>query len=104
MCRSFLFMILLVAIAACSEQAESPAACTMHDLKTVSAEQWKRLSERTVYFGHQSVGANIVEGIREIEAANPQIRLRVSSDERTAAPGVLNEFYIGRNENPRFEE
>ena len=72
----------------------------MHDLKTVSAEQWKRLSERTVYFGHQSVGANIVEGIREIEAANPQIRLRVSSGERTAASGVLNEFYIGRNEDP----
>jgi hypothetical protein len=66
----------------------------------VSAAQWKRLSERTVYFGHQSVGANIVEGIREIEAVNPQIRLRVSSGERTAAPGVLNEFYIGRNEDP----
>ena len=24
----------------------------------------------------------------------------MSSDERTAAPGVLNEFYIGRNEDP----
>src|SRR4051812_28830614 len=88
------------AIAACGKQLQYPGTRTMYQLDSVSADQWKRLSERTIYFGHQSVGANIVEGIRDVEAAHPEIRLRVSSAERSAAPGVLNDFYIGRNEDP----
>ena len=72
----------------------------MYDLNQVTAEQWTSLAERTFYFGHQSVGANIIEGVREISAQRPDIKLRVVSGSTAASPGALNEFPIGRNEDP----
>jgi hypothetical protein len=73
----------------------------MHDFNQVTAEQWSTLSGRAIYFGHQSVGANIIEGVREVAAETPQIRLRVASEARVAGAGVLNEFAIGKNEDPQ---
>jgi hypothetical protein len=72
----------------------------MRDFARITPEQWASLSQRTFYFGHQSVGANIIEGVREVSAGRPEIRLRVVCGEPAASPGALNEFRIGRNEDP----
>jgi hypothetical protein len=92
--------VLLLVIAACSNKAQMTTNPPMWDFKQVTAEQWNTLSKRTFYFGHQSVGANIVDGVREIAAQRPEIQLRIVSDAPTPAAGVLNEFPIGRNEDP----
>lgn len=89
---------LLATAVACTDGSQSTEKGPMVDLSQVTPEQWQALSQRTIYFGHQSVGGNIMDGIRDITAAKPELRLRVVSGQ-TAAPGVLNEFPIGRNED-----
>lgn len=91
--------LLLLATAACSDEARVTTSSPMRDLGQVTAEQWKALGTHTFYFGHQSVGANIIEGVREIESQRPEIQLRIVSDAPSPAAGVLNEFLIGRNED-----
>jgi hypothetical protein len=71
-------------------------------LQDVSAEQWARLAQRRVFFGHQSVGGNIMAGVTEVLARNPQIRLNVveSRDLASASQPGLVHAPVGRNDYP----
>lgn len=70
------------------------------NLGQITLAQWQALSQRTVYFGHQSVGHNILEAVRDLLAEKPQIQLRVASGASANSAGVLNEFEIGENGDP----
>jgi lysophospholipase L1-like esterase len=67
----------------------------------VRADSWDRLTETRVYFGHQSVGGNIIEGLREITSASGESRLRIVHSRGLSSnePGVF-EFTIGENGQP----
>jgi hypothetical protein len=39
-------------------------------LADVPAEAWTRLGEKTIFFGHQSLGDNIVCGIQDLVATH----------------------------------
>jgi len=78
------------------------AAVTTKHLSDVPDASWERLATRKLYFGHQSVGGNIVDGLREILKDNPEIRLRIAtlSDSLVPkGPGLL-ESKIGKNGDP----
>lgn len=71
-------------------------------LADVPAASWARLAEKRVFFGHQSVGYNIVAGIEDVMREHPEIRLRVvESDEAGAleTPGFVHAA-IGKNGDP----
>ena len=70
------------------------------DLQQITAEQWQRLSQRAVYFGHQSVGENILDGIRMVVSENPQIQLRIVPKASAVSSPGLHEFEIGQNGDP----
>ena len=62
---------------------------------------WARLTHARVYFGHQSVGGNIIEGLRDLSAAHNESPLRiVRSRDRGSSPSALVEFTIGENGRP----
>lgn len=67
------------------------------DTVTLSLLQHKR-----IYFGHQSVGANIIEGIRGLYRSN-QLGLNIveSSQPQAYAAPVFGHSRIGRNQEPR---
>ena len=46
-------------------------------IKDVSSEKWENLSQKKIYFGHQSVGFNIIDGIKDVMKENPQIKLNI---------------------------
>lgn len=69
----------------------------MADLATVD---WNALAGTRIYFGHQSVGANILEGLRELGPAAGTPPLRVESARGGDALGTLYEFRIGENGEP----
>jgi hypothetical protein len=71
----------------------------MPTLKDVSADRWQELAARPIYFGHQSVGADIIAGVRDVLAANPQIRLNiVHADNPAPVSGpALVESLVGEN-------
>jgi lysophospholipase L1-like esterase len=68
---------------------------------SISAASWARLADARIYFGHQSVGSNIVEGLRDLSAARAGSQLRITrSRERSAGVPALVEFTIGENGRP----
>jgi lysophospholipase L1-like esterase len=67
-------------------------------MSEISPQQWAALSQRHIYFGHQSVGADIVLGIRDVLAQHPEMSLRLISEPSNTSAG-FREFVIGENGN-----
>lgn len=68
-------------------------------IETVSPESWSLLAQQRIYFGHQSVGDNIMQGVESVVANHPRITLEVR--ETTAAEaiprGVFAHGKVGQN-------
>src|SRR5690606_39242368 len=69
---------------------------------TITAAEWEALASQRVFFGHQSVGRNIMDGVRAVLADRPDIRLRlVESAKPAAVEGpALVDANIGVNRKP----
>ena len=69
------------------------------NLKMVSEINWKNLSEKRIYFGHQSVGFNIVDGIKDVLKEHQGIRLNIVETNNTSdfnAP-IFAHSRVGQN-------
>ena len=62
----------------------------------------RRLAERAIFFGHQSVGDNILAGVRELAAGHPGLgpKLVESADPAVASKGTWVHARLGRNGDP----
>ena len=71
----------------------------MPTLKDVSPDQWQLLATRKIYFGHQSVGADIIQGLQELLAGNSHIQLNVvrADNPASVAGPALVESLVGQN-------
>jgi hypothetical protein len=68
----------------------------------VTPAQWERLASERIFFGHQSVGGNLLEGVQEVLATNASIPLRAvetASAAEMAEPGLYHAA-IGTNGEP----
>ncbi len=94
---------LLAALVACGgEMRRENRKAPLPELAQVTAEEWQRLADRRLFFGHQSVGGNVIEGVQELLRANPAIPLRIvetSDPVQMAAPGLYH-GYVGKNGEP----
>ena len=63
---------------------------------------WAKLSGKTIYFGHQSVGYNILGGVETILNENPQIKLSIKEtyDPDDFTQGTIAHSRIGYNTDP----
>ena len=75
---------------------------TLASLNDVSAQEWQALASRRIFFGHQSVGRNMMTGIRELLEEHPEIGLRlVQADDPTTVEGpAFIDASIGENRKP----
>lgn len=81
-------------LAGCSNE-EIP----MPEVQPLTREEWNAAAEQHVVFGHQSVGGNILEGVRAL-AAELDVEFRIA-ESRSGTDGVnVAHFKIGRNEEP----
>lgn len=106
---SFLLSVLVAAsCAGPGEPTDQVASMTIFDgsLSDVDSTAWDGLAERRIFFGHQSVGRNILDGVRRLVDANPQIGLSVvSSTEPAEVHGpALIEGEIGENRYPETKD
>jgi hypothetical protein len=71
-------------------------------LSEVPDGAWRSLGTKRLFFGHQSVGENIMEGVAEAVRENPRIGLRVARGEAAldGGGGVFAHARIGRNGYP----
>ncbi|MGV8056413.1 MAG: hypothetical protein AB2L12_00020 [Smithellaceae bacterium] len=75
---------------------------TFTSLKDVPETAWKKLAEKRIYFGHQSVGFDLINGIKDLMKENSQIKLNLvetSTPSAFSAP-IFAHSKIGKNEGP----
>ncbi len=88
-------------LAACGSRPAKEAPVQRSSLGDVPDSAWTALAARRIYFGHQSVGANIMDGVADLLAAEPRLGLHVVTD---AGPlergGAFLHGPVGRNGDP----
>ena len=72
-------------------------------IKDVPAPKWERLAQKRIYFGHQSVGNNIINGIKDLMEENPGIRLTILETNNPAdfARPFFGHSKVGKNSYPK---
>jgi hypothetical protein len=95
--------IFICFIFSCSGGKMEEQKTSYDSLKDVPDEVWEELSEKKIYFGHKSVGYNILDGVKDILEDNPKIKLNVveSTDAAAMTPGTLAHSRVGKNTEPK---
>ena len=95
---------LCLVLAGCGERVAQQVTVEQHALLSdVTPAQWQTLAGRRIFFGHQSVGGNIMAGVADLLKANPQIRLKVvetAEADSNSGPGFYHAL-VGRNGDPQ---
>ena len=95
--------LVLTIIFGCTGDKMKTPKSTLPQLNSVTAEKWQQLSQKKIYFGHQSVGYNILDGVRDLMSTNPQIKLNIIETKNPAdldAPAFAHSP-VGENTNPK---
>jgi len=92
-----------MAFIGCGERpVTEPAADVAGRLDSVTSAQWAALGKRRVFFAHQSVGGNVVQGVEALLRERPSLGLRLvrSSQPDTVVGGALIHDFVGENGVP----
>ena len=94
-------ILILLIINACKGETMSGPKFTFKDLNEVPISTWENLAGKKIFFGHQSVGSNIMDGINDVIKDNPSIKLNVKETDQTVdiSGGIFAHFPIGKNED-----
>jgi hypothetical protein len=74
----------------------------MPTFEQVSAAEWQRLAGRTLFFAHQSVGVNLLDGVADLLQEHPDVGLRVvevADASLVRGPGLFHRR-VGQNGKP----
>ena len=96
--------LIALAITNCSGgKMDTTNKVSFPSIKDVPSEAWQKLAQKKIYFGHQSVGQNILDGINDIMKQNQQIKLNII--ELAKITDFDKPFFshsgVGKNEDPR---
>ena len=99
----FLMVSLLLLSFACKKKAMDPLSVSYQRLQAVPQQKWDALARKKVFFGHQSVGLNIMDGLGRVLASTPAIGidLRETADPADFEAPVFAHSRIGRNRDPK---
>jgi hypothetical protein len=99
-----IIVLLLLTFSGCGRKAvESTRAV---DEVTLSDQQACSLNTKTIFFGHQSVGDNIMQGVRDLMARDQRLKLNIvdsDSPETVSGPAFI-ESHIGENQKPQSKD
>lgn len=104
--NSLLLFTLIILFAGCDGgHMEEITQLENHENKTIKdvpESAWKKLAENKIYFGHQSVGYNIIDGINDIMHKNPQIEINIVDTKNPAMVenGIFAHSEVGQNTDP----
>jgi hypothetical protein len=97
--------IFILYICVCQQGGEKMDATKgkMSGLDFISQEGWNSLLKKRIFFGHQSVGNDIINGIKDIEMQSKLVRLSIKQtrDPNDFEQPVFGESGIGKNEDPK---
>lgn len=103
--RMFVFLtaIGMIMMVSCTGGKMDDKKKAYSSIKEVPEAAWKKLAEKRIYFGHQSVGKNILNGVEIVMKENPQIKLKVveTEDPRTLGNPAFAHSRVGKNVDPK---
>ena len=96
-------IITSILIFSCSGGKMSKETIKFPSIKDIPASAWKKLTQKKIYFGHQSVGFNIIDGIKDLMKENPKIKLNIveTADQSDFGAGLFAHSRIGKNVYPK---
>ena len=101
----FIFLLFLIG---CKEEVTMNERIKMASIKDVPDATWQKLAKKKIFFGHQSVGDNIMSGFDQIISSNQAVKLNVikTKDAKNFDGPVFAHAYIGKNgdTNSKFRE
>ena len=95
-------LTVLLVFQGCQKETPMSKTITGESLETVSGAAWEKLAGKRIFFGHQSVGTNILDGVEGLLKEHPAIRLKIvkyNNPSMFEAP-VFAHAEIGRNGDP----
>ncbi len=94
-------LFLFVALSACGRKAVDSTVVV--DEVKLSDRQVSSLETKKVFFGHQSVGSDIIQGIHDLMAQDPRLKLNIvrSADPESIPAPAFVETTIGENRKPQ---
>ena len=99
-----IFLVGVITVFFCSGVTKETEKSTyqLASIKSIPEHYWRVLAKKRIFFGHQSVGRNIIEGIIDVMAAHPEIELNIvdSSAPRSIEGAALFHDNVGRNTRP----
>lgn len=99
-CFMVIFLILIVG---CKEGRMPQERSCSDRLDAIPQAKWDLLAEKRIFFGHQSVGQNIMSGLGEVMQSNPAVKLDIRETSRPEdfERPVFAHARIGENMNPK---
>jgi hypothetical protein len=97
-----LVLVMSIALAGCGGTTMKSETFILPSLRDVPETAWQQLSQKRIYFGHQSLGGNIIGGIRKLMMSHPTIKLNIveTEDPGAFAQPVFAHSSIGKNSYP----
>ena len=74
----------------------------LRSIDEVPGEYWAKLAEKRIFFGHQSVGFNIIDGITDLATEHDYIKLNIVETRSPVESGrpILAHAQVGKNTDP----
>jgi len=96
-----LAIIFLTFFLGCERDAKT-MNINLEELKSTPQRNWEALASKKIYFGHQSVGFNIMDGVTTITQELPNIKLNIreTKDPASFNQPIFSHSRIGKNSNP----
>jgi hypothetical protein len=90
---------------ACRGGAVRQEPVKLASLSEVSDTTWQSLATKRIFFGHKSVGTNIMDGVADVLRDEPRIGLRVADGEGALAGGGVAFAHgsVGKNGDPALK-
>lgn len=70
-------MVFFGLLGGCEDNSMKTSAIKFQSINDIPQEKWEKLAQKSIFFGHQSVGFNILNGLNLIMADNPHIKLNI---------------------------
>jgi hypothetical protein len=100
-----LIFVVMVVFVVCLLSVKPKTEKRSHEVTSIDSIPqglWNNLAEMRIFFGHQSVGRNLIEGIEDVMAEHPEIKLTIveaSNLESIDGPAFIH-CNVGRNTRP----
>ena len=103
--RIFILLIIIsiLLVSSCSGGEMENKKETYNNLKDVPIKAWNKLSKEKIFFGHQSVGYNILDGVKDLINEYPDIKLKIekTTDLKNTSEAVFMHSEVGQNTDPK---